>query len=133
MTVGVIALILVYVFIYNKPHPDFEAIKPDFTLNAADLYNSYITDRKSSEEKFNGKVIELQKTLSKVEVTDSTVIAVFVFNQGMFGDEGIRCSMLKNYHDETRSLLPQSRVRIKGFCSGYNETDLILEQSSIIK
>ena len=133
MTVGVIALILVYVFIYNKPHPDFEAIKPDFTLNAADLYNSYITDRKSSEEKFNGKVIELQGTLSKVEATDSTVIAVFVFNQGMFGDEGIRCSMLKNYHDETRSLLPQSQVRIKGFCSGYNETDLILEQSSIIK
>ena len=129
---GVVAAILVYIFIYNKPHPDFEKMKPAYSLSAADLYNAYISDRQNSDARYNGQVIEIEGILSKVESTDSSVIAVFVFNQGMFGDEGIRCSMLEKYYVKTRSLQPQSMVRIKGFCSGYNETDVILEQSSII-
>ena len=130
---GVIAIILVYVFIYNKPHPDFEKMKPAYSMNAPDLYTAFISDRKGSEAKFNGQVIEIQGTITKIEATDSSVVAVFVFNQGMFGDEGIRCSMLQNYHDKTRLLPPQSTVRIKGYCTGYNETDVIIEQSCIIK
>jgi hypothetical protein len=130
---GVIAIIFVYFFIYNKPHPDFEKIKPSYSMNAAALYNAFISDRKGSEAKFNGKVIEIRGTITKIETSDSSVFAVFVFNQGMFGDEGIRCSMLQKYHNETRLLPPQSTVMIKGYCAGYNETDVIIEQSCIIK
>jgi hypothetical protein len=130
---GVIAALLVYIFLYNKPHPDFENTKPDFTFAASDLYNSYKTNISDSEKKYSGKVVELSGILGKVETTDSLVIAVFVFNQGMFGDEGIRCTMLKKYNTEAQALLPSSTVTIKGYCTGYNDPDVIIEQASIIK
>ena len=133
IVLGFIAAMLVYFFIYNKPHPDIEKMEPAYSLNAEVFYNSFISDRKVSEEKYNGKVIEITGILSKIETTDSTVIVVFVFNQGMFGDEGIRCSVLAKFHSEARLLQPESIVTIKGYCSGYNDTDVILEQSSIVK
>jgi len=133
IVLGFIGAILVYFFIYNKPHPDIEKMEPAYSVSAEDLYNSFISNRKVSEEKYNGKVIEITGILSKIEASDSTVIIVFVFNQGMFGDEGIRCSVLEKFHSEARSLQPESMVRIKGYCSGYNDTDVILEQSAIVK
>ena len=133
LVIGVLAISFIYIFVYNKPHDDFEKTKPAYSLTAADLYNAFIAERKVSEAKYNGQVIEIRGMLTKIEATDSSVIAVFVFNQGVFGDEGIRCSMLQKYHDETRLLPPQSMVRIKGYCTGYNDTDVIIEQSCIIK
>ena len=95
---GIIAIILVYVFIYNKPHPDFEKMKPAYSMNAADLYNAFLSDSKGSDARYSGKVIEINGKVDRVESNDSTVVAVFVFNQGIFGDEGIRCFMLKKYN-----------------------------------
>lgn len=131
--IGVIAVILVYIFIYNKPHPDFEKMKPDYSISASDLYNSFKTNRSESEKKYNGRIVEITGILGKVEKTDTLVIAVFVFNQGMFGDEGIRCTILKKYHDEVQALQPSSTVTVKGYCTGFNDTDVIIEQSCINK
>jgi hypothetical protein len=133
LVIGIIAIILVYVFIYNKSHPDFEKMKPDYTLSASDLYNSFKANTNESETKYNGKVLSISGTISKVESTDSLVIAVFVFNQGMFGDEGIRCTVLPSYNEEAKNLQPNGVYSIKGFCSGFNDPDVILEQCSIMK
>ena len=70
--------------------------------------------------------------LSKIEASDSLVTAVFVFGQGDFGDEGIRCSMLPKYSFEAGKLQPDGEIKVKGYCTGYNETDVILEKCSII-
>jgi hypothetical protein len=131
--IGIIAAVLIYVFVYNKSHPDFEKMKPDYTLSASDLYNSFKANTTGSETKYNGKVLSISGTISKVESTDSLVIAVFVFNQGMFGDEGIRCTVLPSYNEEAKRLQPNCVYSIKGFCSGFNDPDVILEQCSIIK
>ena len=131
--IGVIAAFYVYKYVYNKPHPDFEKMTPAYSIPAADLYNTFKANKTASEKKYNGQVIEIRGTLSKVEAKDSLVIAVFVFNQGMFGDEGIRCSMLKKYNEEAKKLSPGTSLKIKGYCTGYNETDVILEQCCLIK
>jgi len=70
--------------------------------------------------------------LSKIETADSLVIAVFVFNQGDFGDEGIRCTMMKKFNDEANRLQPDGEIIVKGYCTGFNETDVILEKCSLI-
>jgi hypothetical protein len=131
--IGTVAALLLYVFVYNKSHPDFEKMKPDHTLSASDLYNSFKANTTESETKYNGKVVQVSGTLAKVESTDSLVIAVFVFNQGMFGDEGIRCTMLPSYNEEAKKLQPNGVYTIKGFCSGFNDPDVVLEQCSIMK
>lgn len=130
--VGIIASVWFYVHVYNKSHPDYEKMKPDYTLPASELYNSFKANTTESETKYNGKVVAVNGTLTKVESNDSLVIAVFVFNQGIFGDEGIRCTMLPKFNEEAKKLQPNNVYKIKGYCTGY-DTDVNIEYCSIIK
>jgi hypothetical protein len=131
LLIGIIAAILVYIFVYNKPHPDYLKAKPDFKITAADFYLAFKERTAESEKLYSGKVIEINGTMTRVESSDTIVTIVFVFNQGMFGDEGIRCAMLPEHFEKARILPPGTLCRIKGFCSGFNDPDVILENCSI--
>ena len=133
LIIGIIAGTLGYVFIYNKPHRNFEKASPDFNLSAFELFDAYISDRNMAETKYNGKVIQLNGKIQKTEKVDSIVIGVFVFQEGLFGDEGIRCTMLPKFNDEILKVKPETSVLIKGFCTGYNDTDVILEKCTLIQ
>jgi hypothetical protein len=130
--VGIIAAFLVFKFVVNKPHPDYEQLSPDFTLSAQELYNSFKNHKDASSKLYNGKVVLIDGTLTRVEAKDSLVIVVFAFSQGIFGDEGIRCTMIKKLNDEGKKLIPSGSAKIKGYCTGFNDTDVILEQSSVV-
>ena len=132
VAVGIIALLLVYKFVYNKAHPDYENVAAAYTVTATDLYQAFKTIKDAASAKYNGKMVALTGKLSKVETADSLVIAVFVFNQGDFGDEGVRCTMLRKFNDAAGKLQPDGDFMVKGYCTGYNETDVILEKCSII-
>jgi hypothetical protein len=131
--VGIISAGLVYTFVINKPHRDYEKARPAFILSAADLFNSFHSDRQEAESKFNGQVVLLFGKLDKIENDGSLVTGVFVFNQGMFGDEGIRCAMLPDYAAGLTNIPEGSEIRLKGYLTGYNDTDVILENCSIIQ
>lgn len=129
----VIAGLLFYWFVINKPHPDYEALEPDFQLNAIELYEDFTIDRTLSENKYNGKMILLNGNLNSVEQADSLTIAVFVFEQGMFGDQGIRCTVLPKYKSQLMKYERSDEIWLKGFCAGYNDVDVILEKTSIVE
>ena len=129
---GIVAAFLIYHFVINKPQPDFEKIKPVYTLDAGTFYNEFKTTRENASKLYNGKVIEISGKLSRVESADTLTIAVFIFSKGMFGDEGIRCVMLKKYSEDAKKLKPDGTIRIKGYCTGFNETDVIIEHCSLI-
>jgi len=131
--IGFIAAILLYIFLYNKPHPDFEKAEAAYTLAATDLYKNFTANKTEAGGKYNGKVIEVNGKIAKVEAKDSLTICVFVFEQGMFGDQGVRCTMLPSYKERAVKIQPGSEVRVKGYCTGFNDTDVILEKCSIIK
>ena len=130
--VGIIALFLVYKFVYNKPHPDYQNIKPDYTLHAVDLFNAFKNHKDASAKLYNGKIVQIDGSLTRIEAKDSLAIVVFAFSQGMFGDEGIRCTMIKKLNEDAKKLVPGGTVKIKGYCTGYNDTDVILEQCSVV-
>lgn len=132
LALGAIGAGLGYQFIYNKPHRDYEKAIADFRVTSQELYNGFLADRKGAEAKYNGKVVEISGILSKVETPDSLTIAVFALREGMFGDEGIRCTMLLNHSEAVASLVGKE-ARIKGFVAGYNDTDVILEKCSVIQ
>jgi hypothetical protein len=131
--IGIVAAILVYKFYINKPHPDFEKLSPDYQLKAEAFYNEYIKEKVTADVKYNGKIVELSGNISNIESIDTLVVASFVFKQGDFGDEGIRCTMLKKFNEETKKIALGSEVKIKGFCSGFNDTDVIIEKASIVR
>lgn len=129
--VGIVAAVAGYFFVYNKPHTNYEKMDADFSLAASDLFNEFKTNKAVAEPKYNGKVVEIMGTLTKVEEADSLVIAVFVFDQGMFGDEGIRSTMLPNHKEQLKNTELGSQIKLKGYLTGYNDTDVILEKCSI--
>lgn len=129
---GLIGAVLFYQFVINKPHPDYDKAEAEYTVNAAELYDEYRQDKLSANEKYNGKVIEIVGNLSKIEQTDSLKVAVFVFNRGMFGDEGIRISMLPKYDDHIQKLKLPAGVTLKAYCTGYNDVDVVLKKGSIV-
>jgi len=78
------------------------------------------------------KVIVISGLVSHLESPENMTIAVFALEQGIFGDEGIRCTMLPN-HSENILLYAGKEIKIKGYCAGYNDTDVILEKCSIVE
>jgi hypothetical protein len=130
---GILSAVCVYVFVYNKPHRNYEKATPDFVLSAKSLFDSYKKDKEKAQKEYNGKVIQINGKLKKIEDRDSVVIAIFVFEQGDFGDEGIRCKMLPKFNSEMRQFKPADSLNIKGYCTGYNGTDMIMEKCSLVK
>jgi hypothetical protein len=129
----IVAVIYLFIhFVINKPHPDFEKIKPDFSLDAGTFYYEFKTNQANANKLYNGMVIEITGKIARVESVDTLTIAVFVFNKGVFGDEGIRCTMLKKFSEATKKLKPDGIIRVKGYCTGYNESDVIMEQCSLV-
>ncbi len=122
--------VLVYIFVYNKPHKDYERASPDVELTAEELYMAFKSDREDAESLYNGKVLQLTGEVDDVEKVDDMVIAVFAFSEGFFGLEGVRCTMLENHHEKALSLQTGDSVTIKGFCAGFSDSDVIMEYCS---
>jgi hypothetical protein len=131
--IGIVSAGLVYKFVINKPHKDFEKARPAYIVSATDLFDSFRSDRELAEKKYNGQVVMLSGKLDKIETSEDHVTGVFVFDQGMFGEEGVRCTMLPNHSSNLKAIPEGSEVQLKGFLTGYNETDVILEQCSVIR
>lgn len=130
--IGIIGAGLGYKFVYNKPHKNYEKATPDYGLTIHELFWEYRDGKQDAEQKYNGKVIVVAGKLDKVETIENLTIAVFSLEEGMFGDEGIRCTMLPKYADNIISYTGKN-IKIKGYCTGYNDTDVILEKCSIIQ
>ncbi len=131
--IGLIAGLIVYLFVFNKPHKDYSKASPDFDIKAAALFEEFRTNPDSSSAKYNGKVISVTGELNSIEQPDSLTIAVFGFEEGLFGSEGVRCTMIPDHADELIGIAPGTSVTLKGLCSGYNDTDVILEHCSLEK
>jgi hypothetical protein len=51
----------------------------------------------------------------------------------MFGDKTISCQMYQKHNDEALALAAGSQVKIKGYCTGYNDPDIKFNKCSIVK
>ncbi|MDZ7742788.1 MAG: hypothetical protein U5Q03_13870 [Bacteroidota bacterium] len=129
---GIIAAYGVYEFVINKSHPDYADLEAEYSIQAAELFHQFREDKESAGQKYNGKMIALSGNLSKIESQDSLLTAVFVFEQGMFGDEGIRISMLPAHHAKLKSMELPARVSIKAYCTGSTDSDVVLKKGSLI-
>ena len=132
--IGIVAAALVYKFYINKPHADIEKATPVYAISAAELWEQYNTDLGVSDSLYTGQVIEITGNLSRTDQADTLVFAVFVMEaDSMFGDKSIRCEMLSKFNEEARSIGAGTEVRFKGYCNGFDQTDIKFSKCSIIK
>jgi hypothetical protein len=131
---GVIAAALIWKFYVNKPHDDIDKASPAYSITTEEIWKNYNSNLKTADSIYTGKVIELTGNLSRVDKNDSLVSVIFVMDADpMFGDKTISCQMYKKHNDEAAALTTGTKVKIKGFCTGYNDTDIIFNKCSIIK
>ena len=132
LILGGAAAFIVYKYVYNKPHPNYENVKADVSIVAKRLWLDYSMNKDIADPKYTGKVIEIEGTIMRVETAGDLVIVVFAYRKGDFGDEGIRVTMLPAYHQAAKGIDPFKKIRIKGLCTGYNDQDVIMEDGSIV-
>lgn len=129
--VGAIALLLLYQKVYNKAHMDIEKAPVHYSLSAEKLFEQFVEDPIGANERYIGKVLEISGDVKTIEQQESQRIAVYVFSEGMFGDEGVRCVLLPHIYKDVEHIQLPEQITIKGLCVGFNDTDVILQQCSI--
>lgn len=132
LVAGAIAAFFVYKYVYNKPHRDYKVAKADLAIESKRLWTDFSMNKDIADPKYTGKVLEIDGIIMRVEQVDSLVIVVFAYRKGDFGDEGVRVTMLPEFKQAAMAIDPFKPVKIKGLCTGYNGTDVILENGSII-
>jgi len=134
VAIGVITAALVWKFYINKPHEDIDNITPAYSMSTEEIWKNYNADLKNADSLYTGKVIELNGNLSRVDKNDTIVSVIFVMAaDSMFGDKTIACQMYKKHNDEAAALTVGIKVKIKGFCTGYNDPDIKFNKCSIVK
>lgn len=131
LIIALLGGVYAYFFMYNKSHPDYEKLDADMKITAEKLFTDCKNNGNASL--YTGKILEITGKPTSLEKNDTIYTLVFAFEEGMFGDEGIRASFLPNYFDQLNTLNLKDVVVLKAFCAGYNDTDVILEKASIVK
>lgn len=133
--IGIIGGFLVWNFYINKGQPDFAALEPEYKVKAKRLYNDFKENPELANEKYvgpQGKMIQIEGPISKVEMADSLAVLVYAYEEGDFGDQGIRVTLLPQFTEQAKQLSKLKPIKVKGLCTGYNDTDVILIHGSIV-
>jgi hypothetical protein len=119
-----------YVYVSNKKHTDYTKAKPEAQLTAAELYAAFVKNDLSAAKKYNGKVIHIEGIVDSIEVVDNRKIVLMFLNDGMFGQEGVR---LELHAQEATDLDIGDSVILKGYCTGFSGSDVIVEHVTVVK
>ncbi len=117
---------------YNKPHPDYVSMTPVASLSVEELFMTYTTEPGKGNEMYTGKLIEVTGVPARFDHTGDQATAVFVLGEGLFGEEGVRCLFHPEHIPDLASVQDGKVLKIKGYCTGYNETDVLMEQCTLV-
>ena len=123
-----IVLVSIYAYMtYNKKHEDALKLSPDFKLTAVDLFDQYAEDEDRANERYLGKLLEVEGSISEIE-KDETSLKIYLFT----GDEisAIQCDFEQNPNID--NLEVGRPVTVRGFCSG-KLLDIVLNRCAIIE
>ena len=123
--------VLFFWLVYQKPHPDYEAMPAEHALSAGELYTAFITNEEAAHQQYIGSVVQIEGALSQVEQPRDLVIVGFYFDEGIFGQAGVRCTMLEHYQQQALQLVPGQGVIIRGLVTGFTGSDVILDHCVI--
>lgn len=116
LVLGLIGLAVGY-YMWNKPHEDISAAKPDLSISATELFVAFETDETAANAKYLDKLVEVAGTVAESGTNEDGSARVVLESGGMFG---VACS-LDPLAKHPRSAFPVGeKIRLKGKCSGYN-------------
>lgn len=102
-------------YLYNKPHQGISDKSPEFKLDAKVLVADFDKDEKKANEKYLGKVVQVQGFVSEKTKDNNGN-----YNLTLQGADlaGIGCEFDPNYTESVASIKEGQQVTIKGICTG---------------
>lgn len=128
--VVVLAIAYFFIFVYFKPHVDYLKAEPEIEISGEQLFNDFVTNHIDASRKYSGKVLLVNGIIDDLEIVDDMKIAVMIFDDGFFGPEGVRFSLLEG---QANQIVVGNEMWLKGFCTGYTGADVVLEHASVVE
>ncbi len=128
LIIAILAIAYFLIFVYFKPHVDYLKEAPDIEISAEQLFYHYVEDQNEAASLYSGLILLVEGVVDDIEYYDDMVVAVMTFEEGFFGPEGVRFTLLDG-QEEYISI--GDNTFIKGFCTGYTGADVIIEHASV--
>jgi hypothetical protein len=129
--VGLIGVI-VAIYMYNKPHTNYEKLAPDYTLSCAILVSDFEKNEMAANIKYLDKMLLVNGSIANVSVNDAGEFTIAI-DDPLFG---VTCNFNSSQSDKQTELLKQLKVgkdvKIKGRCDGVL-TDVRLTQCYVVE
>jgi hypothetical protein len=113
---------------YKKPHRNVAGLKPEFKIEARELYGEYKKNGAIADRKFAGKVVEVKGTIAGEQLTDSTADIQLSTDDA---EASVSCNFLVRGSAKFNFPSRGAPVTIKGRCTGYlqdvNLVDCVIE------
>ncbi len=125
---GVVIALAAGFYLFNKPHADIASQSPAATLSASDLFNEFSSDETVANQKYSGKVVEVNGEIHSIEEGSNGDMNILLMGASdMFG---VSCNISKE--EISQDLVIGQQVSIKGECSGML-SDVVLIRCVIVK
>jgi hypothetical protein len=114
---------------WNKPHADaaeMEGIK----VSAAELVGAYEADEAAANTKYLSKVVEVNGTVSEVNIQDSLTFVNLTYPEAMMG--GVQVTVDQRSVEDAKKLKEGDQATFKGFCNGYL-MDVVVKDAVLIE
>lgn len=133
---GTIAAVLVYIFVYNKPHRNYESATIDYSLTSDELYDAFATDEKAAFAKYQDQVVQVTGPVESVnKVQDGMIQVVLIAENAMLG--GVKAQLHAKYRDNAdykpavEKIQKASEATLKCRCVGM-DAEVVLDNCFVI-
>lgn len=111
-----IILVGIGIYVYNKPHQNIHKTKPDFELEASELFSQFETNEASANEKYLDKVVQVSGEVKEVNTDEAGQVSI-TLDAGnlMFG---IICKLDELAKHKRSTFQPGEKIKLKGVCTG---------------
>lgn len=130
LTVGVLIAVAVVLYMFNKPARDVQATKTDFSLQASEIVNEYLTDAKKANDKYldengNSKVLEITGIVAKIseDFSQQKVILLKLASD----KAGVSATFTKETNSHTNLIKVGDEITVKGVIRSGASYDADLE------
>ncbi len=115
---------------YTRTHSDLQKVKADFVLPATDLIREFETNDSLASKKYNGKVVEINGFVKKVEKDEQGFYTIVLGDSSSLSS--VRCSMDTVHTTDAAGLKEFTSAIVRGICTGFNKDDMGLGSDVIL-
>lgn len=115
--VGILIAVAVALYMFNKPARDVQATKTDFSYQASQIVNEYLTDAKKANDKYldeegNSKVLEITGTVA--QISDDFNHQKVILLKSATDKAGVSATFTKETSAHTSAIKVGDQITIKG-------------------